>query len=147
MSSSGSSRNRPLLPAPPTARIVPPPRGTILPRQPRVGVSVACDSCRKRKTRCNGIRPQCASCIQSDAICTYALPIKEQELRRRVRHLEAEQEANRRVVELLQSRSLEEANLILRLLRQGVHVHGILRQVEHGDMLCNLSHEAEANCS
>ncbi|CAG7565241.1 unnamed protein product [Fusarium equiseti] len=136
MSSSDSSCSRPLLPAPPAQHPTPPPpRRAILPRQPRIGVSVACDSCRKRKVRCNGSRPRCANCVQSDMACTYAIPIRDHELRRRVRHLETEQEPNRRIIELLQSRSQEEASLILRLLREGVSIHGILRQVEHGDML------------
>lgn len=73
--------------------------------------------------------------------------MKHHELQRRVRHLEKEQKANKRIIELLQSRSEEEANLIFRLLREGVSVHGILRQVEHGDMLCDLSHKTNANCS
>lgn len=55
MSSSDSSRNRPLLPAPAHATQrptpPPPPPRSILPRQPRVGVSIACESCRKRKIR------------------------------------------------------------------------------------------------
>jgi hypothetical protein len=149
MSTSNPSHARPLLPAllprsEPQMHI----SRTLLPRPPRIGVSIACESCRKRKVRCNGDRPQCANCTRNGVSCTYPLPIKDHELRQHIRVLETEQEANRKLIELLRSRDHGEASLILDLLRQDTtSIHGILRQVEDGDMLCDLSHQAGKSCS
>ncbi|KAK9233826.1 hypothetical protein V1525DRAFT_351253 [Lipomyces kononenkoae] len=32
---------------------------------------LACDVCRSRRTRCDGRRPRCSSCLQSDSVCIY----------------------------------------------------------------------------
>ncbi|KJZ68375.1 hypothetical protein HIM_12235 [Hirsutella minnesotensis 3608] len=37
----------------------------------RVGVAVACNSCRRRKIRCDGQRPVCANCREQSAHCEY----------------------------------------------------------------------------
>jgi hypothetical protein len=50
-----------------------------------------------------------------------------------------ERAENQNLIDLLRSRNHEEANSILDLLRQDTSVCDILRQVEHGDMLCELS--------
>ncbi|ERS98238.1 hypothetical protein HMPREF1624_05021 [Sporothrix schenckii ATCC 58251] len=34
-------------------------------------VLVACDSCRLRKSRCDGLRPRCSHCVQSGRTCFY----------------------------------------------------------------------------
>ncbi|UZP34695.1 hypothetical protein NXS19_002511 [Fusarium pseudograminearum] len=147
MAPSDLSRNRPLLPA--LQRSRPPAQSsrTPLPRQHRAGVSIACEFCRKRKTRCNGARPQCASCAKNGVACTYNLPMRVHKLRQHIGVLETEQEANRRLIELLRYRTPSEATLILDFLRQDTSVHSIIRQVEVGDMLCNLSHRAGNSCS
>lgn len=146
MAPSDLSHNRPLLPA--LQRSRPPVQSsrTLLPRQHQAGVSIACESCRKRKTRCNGARPQCASCAKNGVACAYTLPLRVHKLRQHIGVLETEQEANRRLIELLRCRNPSEATLILDLLRQNTSVQSILRQVEVGDMLCNLSHKAGNSC-
>jgi hypothetical protein len=74
------------------------------------------------------------------------MPVKDHELRKRIRSLESEQEANRKLIEMLRSRDPGEASLILDLLRQDTSVLNILHQVEHGDMLCYISHHAGTRC-
>ncbi|KIW05964.1 uncharacterized protein PV09_03149 [Verruconis gallopava] len=37
-------------------------------------VSLACESCRNRKSRCDGIKPQCQNCAQRCERCVYRLP-------------------------------------------------------------------------
>lgn len=45
--------------------------------QKRTRASTACDSCRRRKVRCDGGYPACANCIEKDQECVYtALPRK-----------------------------------------------------------------------
>lgn len=39
-------------------------------------IAVACESCRSRKTRCNGIRPVCGTCLDMDFECVYSAPSK-----------------------------------------------------------------------
>ncbi|KAF5989236.1 tagatose 1,6-diphosphate aldolase [Fusarium bulbicola] len=120
------------LPLAPTPRIV-------LPRYPRAGVTTACETCRKRKTRCSGNRPRCKGCIRAGSDCSYAPMNKDHELRQRYEHLQTEKMEYKRLVDLLRLRDHKEANAILDMLRQNTSVHELLRQVEHGDMLCELS--------
>ncbi|WZH47512.1 uncharacterized protein QYS62_008660 [Fusarium acuminatum] len=105
------SRQRPLLPAAPQSPSETIPHN-ILPRHPRVGVTIACETCRKRKVR---------------------------ELRRQFKQAEMERTQNQNLINLLRSRNHDEANYILDLLRQDTSVRDILRDIEHGDMLCELS--------
>ncbi|KAF5608111.1 uncharacterized protein FSUBG_4935 [Fusarium subglutinans] len=119
------------LPLAPTPRIV-------LPRYPRAGVTTACETCRKRKTRCSGNRPRCKGCIRAGSDCSYAPMDKDHELRQRYEHLQTEKVEYKRLVDLLRLRDHKEANAILDMLRQNTSVHEVLRQAEHGDMLCEL---------
>ncbi|KAJ5630560.1 uncharacterized protein N7484_010660 [Penicillium longicatenatum] len=41
---------------------------------PRRRAIIACQICRLRKTRCNGVRPKCQLCTDLDAECTYREP-------------------------------------------------------------------------
>ncbi|KAF4944570.1 hypothetical protein FSARC_14641 [Fusarium sarcochroum] len=138
MSGPSQDRQRPLLPATQQHPPAPIPRH-VLPRHPRVGVSVACESCRKRKIRCNGGRPRCAACVRTNSECIYTPAAKDHELQRKFENLETERTAYQKLIDLLRSREHGEANLILDLLRQNTSVHDVLRQIEHGDMLCELS--------
>jgi len=57
-------------------QIRPAPRGGIPAPKPAVprrrqGVAAACESCRERKVKCDGIRPQCSSCTRSKRVCQY----------------------------------------------------------------------------
>ncbi|EXA31588.1 hypothetical protein FOVG_17130 [Fusarium oxysporum f. sp. pisi HDV247] len=38
---------------------------------PRVGTRMACESCRKKKMRCNGGRTMCKRCIETTTDCIY----------------------------------------------------------------------------
>ena len=41
---------------------------------PRKRASIACEICRVRKTRCDGAKPSCVSCINLGVVCSYAKP-------------------------------------------------------------------------
>ncbi|KAK2593871.1 hypothetical protein QQS21_008421 [Conoideocrella luteorostrata] len=41
------------------------------PRKPRIGVSVACNDCRRKKIRCDGQRPVCSNCQGKTNQCEY----------------------------------------------------------------------------
>ncbi|KAK0384054.1 hypothetical protein NLU13_8143 [Sarocladium strictum] len=42
------------------------------PKRRRTGVTLACDVCRRKKIRCDGARPACASCSRAAANCNYS---------------------------------------------------------------------------
>ncbi|GAA6046924.1 hypothetical protein JCM3770_003432 [Rhodotorula araucariae] len=56
----------------------------------------ACTLCRKRKLRCDGVRPKCGTCMRLNHECVYGDPLQERnaerhrELEYRIRSLEAE---------------------------------------------------------
>ncbi|GAA5897554.1 Zn(II)2Cys6 transcription factor [Sporobolomyces salmoneus] len=58
----------------------------------------ACTLCRKRKLRCDGVKPKCATCLRLSHECVYGDPAQERtkELEERIRSLEAELENYRR---------------------------------------------------
>lgn len=41
---------------------------------PRKRASIACEICRVRKTRCDGAKPSCVSCVKLGVACSYAKP-------------------------------------------------------------------------
>src|SRR4051794_31650200 len=66
---------RPLQPAPSDQEIPPQPQSRLLLTQkPKRTVTLgACAACRRRKSKCDGIRPACACCVQKDTKCVYEL--------------------------------------------------------------------------
>ncbi|KAG8897565.1 hypothetical protein FRC01_011285, partial [Tulasnella sp. 417] len=38
---------------------------------PTLGKGKACESCRSRRVRCNGVRPTCSNCDQAEKDCVY----------------------------------------------------------------------------
>ncbi|KAH7186119.1 uncharacterized protein B0J16DRAFT_146508 [Fusarium flagelliforme] len=131
-------RQRPLLPAAQPQTPAPTPRN-LLCRPSRTCSVIACESCRKRKTKCSGSQPRCTNCARTDSECTYAYPTNNIELRRQFWRLQRESTACQRLIDILCSRDHSEVDLILNMLRQNISVDDILLQVKHGDMLCGLS--------
>ncbi|GAB7359105.1 hypothetical protein MBLNU230_g5176t1 [Neophaeotheca triangularis] len=39
-------------------------------------VALACQRCKRRKQRCDGVSPSCKSCLKAKAICTYEVPMR-----------------------------------------------------------------------
>ncbi|KAI9037820.1 uncharacterized protein KD926_011609 [Aspergillus affinis] len=50
-------------------------------RGKRRRVSKACDRCRQGKLKCNGVRPQCDTCLKADKPCSYGIEIRRRGLR------------------------------------------------------------------
>ena len=46
------------------------------PKPKRQRTALACDSCRSRKTRCDGARPCCSVCSDMDFRCVYTRPAR-----------------------------------------------------------------------
>ncbi|CAG9988603.1 unnamed protein product [Clonostachys byssicola] len=68
MASANSSRSDPRRPASMDDS------GYSQPSFKRQRTALACNSCRNRKSRCNGTRPQCAMCVEMGLDCVYQQP-------------------------------------------------------------------------
>ncbi|KAK7937547.1 uncharacterized protein PG986_014415 [Apiospora aurea] len=99
-------RYAPILPATKRPAEIDAPSETIeeLPKRKRIGTQSACNRCRAKKTRCDGVRPVCGPCSKRSVDCVYVE-------RKRIQEDDAE------VLELLQSVPEERAIYILRLFR------------------------------
>jgi len=79
--------------------------GTYALRTPRGKItSIACESCRKRKSKCDGVRPKCNTCQSKNLTCVYDVAEDGKtttQLRAHVRRLAKELEDMKSVVSLL----------------------------------------------
>ncbi|XPS73622.1 hypothetical protein M3J09_005766 [Ascochyta lentis] len=79
--------------------------GTYALRTPRGKItSIACESCRKRKSKCDGVRPKCNTCQSKNLVCVYDVAEDGKtttQLRAHVRRLAKELDDMKSVVSLL----------------------------------------------
>ncbi|PTD02291.1 hypothetical protein FCULG_00011917 [Fusarium culmorum] len=145
-----SQQLRPLIPrtAPGQQNITPPDSGSNgAARQlvsKRKHASTACDICRRRKTRCGGERPTCFACVRNgrSAECSYETQPTEtqsQALKRNYSAVDGENSVHRRFIDILRSHPAQDVNDILNRLRGGTGVDELVRHVESGDLLLELS--------
>ncbi|QPC59938.1 hypothetical protein HYE67_002169 [Fusarium culmorum] len=94
--------------------------------QARVGpkrtgmIKSACWECRKKKAKCNGLKPTCANCEKSDAECIYDSDIRDAKVRnlqRANQTLEAELEAAKTLLKQVASGSDQIRSMVLELLQ------------------------------
>lgn len=78
------------------------------PQSKRRRIALACDSCRARKTRCDGARPACNLCVAMDFECVYHGPVRNSApgptntgQERDISHLESRLEAMERKLQAL----------------------------------------------
>ncbi|KAK2031267.1 hypothetical protein LX32DRAFT_714640 [Colletotrichum zoysiae] len=115
---------RPLLPLSASDR---PPVSSMMsaPKRKRPQVSAACNSCRKRKIKCDGVRPCCYACKASNAPCVYPVPeglSQRQAQKQKLSHVSMAHEKSQRVLELLRTN------------RDGTS-QDILKQLQHSERL------------
>lgn len=118
-----------------------------VPRRRRTYTTAACESCRKRKAKCNAERPSCAYCVNADIPCVYDTSARNkthsQALKRKFGELEARAAAYIELYELLRDRSDIESAEIFRRIRMGGPPESILRRIKEGDLLLQLSLKPE----
>lgn len=113
---------RPLQPAP-TDQEAPlhPQSRPVLAQKPKRTVTLgACVACRKRKSKCDGNRPNCTCCVQKDTECVYELGPNEkpsQAMKRKNEEMQGELSNLRQLYDFLRLRPEEEAMEILRRIR------------------------------
>ncbi|KAI2625433.1 hypothetical protein GGS26DRAFT_600127 [Hypomontagnella submonticulosa] len=132
---------RPLLPNSPN-----PPRIETLSqtqhRAKRIATPAACEACRKRKSKCTAERPRCSVCVERQTPCEYTTLPTETHLRaqkRKLTDLEIKCQAYEDLFGILRSRPDEETAEIIQRLRMGEDAHTIVKAVQDGDLLLQLS--------
>ncbi|ETS03509.1 hypothetical protein M419DRAFT_140849 [Trichoderma reesei RUT C-30] len=112
-------------------------------RPVRKAVNVACESCRKRKIKCNGNRPKCSACEARLVECEYASAYREETisaaLKRKYQEENKKSSSYEEFFTALQNCSEDDAMTMFSLVRQGVDPGALLRQMKEGDLLLQLS--------
>lgn len=114
-------------------------------KKPTMG---ACEACRKRKCKCDGLRPACLRCVAGQQECVYLsepwetpasnLRRKFSELQTEVRRLHESNAALNILFQALRSREDQEAGAILQRIREGNDVESIINSMSAGDLLLHL---------
>jgi uncharacterized protein YoaH (UPF0181 family) len=111
-------------------------------------VKIACQTCQRRKVKCDGIRPMCTNCRSRQHTCHYEAPEEltgYQALRMDHSKLKQIMAQNLEVLELLRRRPMPEAIAILEHIREGISAGNILKLVAEADQLIEMS--ANKQCS
>ncbi|KAK3990327.1 hypothetical protein QBC44DRAFT_66147 [Cladorrhinum sp. PSN332] len=125
-----------------------PPTAVVVARKKRKQATpAACGACRKRKSKCDGGRPQCSICLERRTACEFDTNETEthtQALKRKYSELQSSKSTFEQVYAVLQTRPQKEAEEIFERIRRGADAASVLRHVEHGDVLVQLSLIPEA---
>ncbi|KAM5527275.1 C6 transcription factor [Fusarium oxysporum f. sp. phaseoli] len=103
--------------------------------------SLACESCRQRKIKCNGARPTCSQCRAKHIDCVYR-QIPEGNYRQRLEALQVSHPAAV-VYRAIQSRPEAEAHEIVRRIRAGTDAETMAHQLSTADLLLQVQLEPE----
>ncbi|KEQ63177.1 uncharacterized protein M437DRAFT_75065 [Aureobasidium melanogenum CBS 110374] len=91
----------------------------------------ACRPCRKRKSRCDGARPRCNTCLDKATPCAYSV----EEGKTQQQASREELKAYRSVVFMLRRASPPDTEVILRHLKQFDDVNEAVKSIETDMML------------
>ncbi|EGU86544.1 hypothetical protein FOPG_17747 [Fusarium oxysporum f. sp. conglutinans race 2 54008] len=133
---------RPLLPAPHSRAIEAHAEHRTAPLVRRgAPTSLACESCRQRKVRCNGARPTCSRCRAKHIDCVYR-HIPEGTYKERLEALQVSHPAAI-VYRAIQTRPEAEAHEIVRRIRAGTDAETMAHQLSTADLLLQVQLEPE----
>ncbi|KAI1844183.1 hypothetical protein JX265_002956 [Neoarthrinium moseri] len=108
----------------------------------RAPTKAACEACRRRKSKCSAERPRCTICVERNTICEYSTLPAETHLtaqKRRFNDLQSKCESYESLVDLFRTRQEDEALGVFQRIRAGVDVEAIVRNIQDGDLLLQLS--------
>ncbi|EHK48687.1 hypothetical protein TRIATDRAFT_21764, partial [Trichoderma atroviride IMI 206040] len=108
----------------------------------RTETRVACEACRKKKSKCNAQRPTCKACELRGTECVYDADPTETRGQALKRKLDAQEEArsvHEEFHQLLRYRPEPEVAEILRRVRAGASVEAVVSQVRSGSLLLQLA--------
>ncbi|KAF2405322.1 hypothetical protein EJ06DRAFT_525848 [Trichodelitschia bisporula] len=134
--------NAPQLPALPGSggSDTPPPKSIQYSKRGKITI-VACVSCRRRKTKCDGRRPICSQCQGRSGTCHYDMSEEHRRLtflRENVEHLAVEKNTLESLISSLRSDSVEEALEVLRRLRSGAEPYVLAQQIQASQSLAQV---------
>lgn len=109
----------------------------------RQQISIACDACRTRKCKCDGVKPKCGRCRKRNLDCVFQEPTKDA-LRRRLDELKDTDSATLDIFRALQARPEREAADIFRRIRAGVDPANIMRQISAADIMLQVQLKPES---
>ncbi|KAK5996294.1 Nitrogen assimilation transcription factor nit-4-like protein [Cladobotryum mycophilum] len=108
----------------------------------------ACESCRRRKAKCDGTRPRCAACVRRDQECRYltkpseshTLAVKRELNDLKGKHQSAKDSHARleHVFHLIKTLPDADAAAIVKRIRAGADLDSIVRNISDGDLLLQL---------
>ncbi|KEQ97909.1 hypothetical protein AUEXF2481DRAFT_27251 [Aureobasidium subglaciale EXF-2481] len=100
-------------------------------RQKRRQTLAACRPCRKRKSRCDGARPRCNTCLDKATPCVYSV----EEGKTQQQASREELKAYRAVVCMLRKASPADTDVILKHLKQHDDVNDAVKHIQSEMML------------
>ncbi|KZL80738.1 c6 transcription factor [Colletotrichum incanum] len=134
---SNTVKLRPLLPL---AVSGPPAASNLItaPKRKRPQVSAACNGCRKRKVKCDGVRPCCYVCTTSNTPCVYPVPegLSQREAQKqKLSHVSRAHESSQRVLELLRASRDGASQDILKQLQHSEHLDEAIQSIADASLL------------
>ncbi|EMD84689.1 hypothetical protein COCC4DRAFT_155428 [Bipolaris maydis ATCC 48331] len=113
-------------------------RQTTEPPPKKIRTSTACEACRAKKKKCDGNRPKCASCIMRAIDCYYG-ETESRVATQRYSELRMRKTTYEELIDLLRTLPSDDATKLLGRLRTEEDPTSLLRQIQTGDLLIQLS--------
>ncbi|KAF1947555.1 hypothetical protein EJ02DRAFT_92320 [Clathrospora elynae] len=112
-------------------------------------VAVACNACRTKRTKCDGARPCCGTCIDRDSTCKYSpppAPVLAQSQKKKIEQLQKDKASLYEVLWFLRTKSPDKATALLQHIRsaQGEDVGAILKNFD-ANHVASFEHADEPN--
>jgi len=107
---------------------------------------VACEACRKRKTKCNTERPSCSICLKRNTTCNYIAGPSEthsQAWKRKYHELEDSKTPYEELFDMLKVLPERDALGVLYRIRAGDDIGTIISHVKEGNLLLHISNSPE----
>ncbi|KZL67868.1 C6 transcription factor [Colletotrichum tofieldiae] len=143
---------RPLLPLAAAASGPPPVAPTVTrpPKRKASQVLAACNGCRKRKVKCDGVRPSCYTCKTSDSPCVYPVPeglSQRQAQKQKLDYASRAYENSHRVLKLLRASRDGASQDILKQLQHSEHPDEAVQSIADASLLLPKFHEQRRESS
>ncbi|KAH8194049.1 hypothetical protein TruAng_011779 [Truncatella angustata] len=104
-------------------------------RSKRSTVRAACEPCRQKKTRCTAERPTCGPCRQRGIQCEYKTLALETHSMAQTRRYKAYED----LYGIIRRSGDDDAALLVKRIQSGEDVEALVRSIEEGDLLLQLS--------
>ncbi|WDK16423.1 hypothetical protein CGRA01v4_07706 [Colletotrichum graminicola] len=105
-------------------------------------MSVACESCRRRKIKCSAGRPKCSGCMEKGLGCRYDADPSESRvtsLKRKYDEMARRNDSLERFYAVMQSMPEGQAYRVLERIRSGASADDTVREIEAGCLLVELA--------